>query len=662
MTALCLSVALSGRPQQANALDGVMAVLAPHGTVSSTVFHRALDHVTITAGAVWSDPDEARCANDAAVHDAAVRVFGDVAVFNRAELMATLGVPSATCDLDLVAASYQRWGRDFPNHVHGDFAVAVVDIRRQAVLVARDHGGHMPLVVHTSADRIAVASNALALTGLDGIGHTLDEDRVTEVLALAYHSSRTFVKGVRWVEPGTAMWVDAAGCTQWRWWDPDDDLVSDLGSLDAHAEALRAALDEAVAGSLRTRGALGATVSGGLDSTSVLATAAMAAGNQTITSWTSRPPARWVGPDNPGRDPDEFSLVTELAARYPNIDARSFFVDGRRLFDHHRNLWELGSGPARNPCNSQWIYGINEEAAASGVTVLLGGARGNIAFSADGPRWLLELARRGQIAELGREVGAWATSHDMSRRQVVQTHLLGLVQPQWLRRLRGSPTIDDRAADWLGSTALLPEQWNRLDLAELQPGLTQADTTQWTRTVVDQFSRGGAQADGQAAARALWGTTHRDPTVDRRVLAVAMVQPEWWRRHRGIDRAVVRRAMADRLPASIVDRTRRGGQLPDWFERLTEAREQFTAEVDAMRDHPGSRRHIDMERVSHLMATWPEPGSDESHGRDAVKNYRLALERAVHVSRYVQWFEQRSRRVAAGGPVVDVDRDAGFAA
>jgi hypothetical protein len=150
--------------------------------------------------------------------------------------------------------------------------------------------------------------------------------------------------------------------------------------------------------------------------------------------------------------------------------------------------------------------------------------------------------------------------------------------------------------------------------------------------------------------------------VDRRVLAVALTQPEWWRRHRGVDRAVVRRAMADRLPTSIVDRTRRGAQLPDWFDRLTEAREQVMAEVDAMRDHPGSRRYIDMERVNHLLEAWPEPGSTGSHSRDAVRNYRLALSRAVHVSRYVQWFEQRGRRVAAGGPAVVVDRDAGFAA
>lgn len=662
MTALCMSIALHGRPQRAECLDEVMATLAPHGTAGSTVLHRPFEHLTVTAGAVWSDPDHARSATEAEAADAPVRVVGDVAVFNRPELLAALGGSSRLSDLDLIAAAYQRWGRGFPERVHGDFAVAVVDLRRHAVMVVRDHAGHVPLVVHTSPDRFALASNALALTGLDGVGHDLDEERVAEVLALAYDTPRTFVQGVRWVEPGSALWIDAGGCTTWRWWDPPQDQVTDLGSLDAHAEALRAALDEAVGGSLRTTGRLGATVSGGLDSTSVLAAAALAAGDTTITSWTSRPPVTWRGPENPRRDPDEFPLVTEFAAMYPNIDARPFYVDGRRLFDHHVNLWELGSGPSLNPCNSQWINGINEEAAASGVTLLLGGARGNMAFSADGPRWLLELARRGRVGELSREIGAWAAALGVRRRRVVRTEMLALIQPQWLRRMRGSVTVDDRIADWFSATALRSEQWDRLDVLELHPSLREPDDTRWMRTVVDLLSGDGTQADGRAAVHALWGVTERDPTVDRRVLAVAMVQPEWWRRHRGMGRAVVRRAMADRLPASILDRRRIGEQLPDWFERLAEVREQFTAEVDAMRDHPVARRYVDTERVSHLMATWPEAGTREAWSRRALFDYRLALDRAVHVSRYVRWFEDRARRVAAGGPVVDVDLDAGFAA
>lgn len=217
MTALCASMAFDGRPQSPQVLDGVLAVLAPHGTAGSTIVHRDFDHLTVTAAAVWSDPADAGHADEAASHGAAVQVFGDVAIFNRSELAATLAVSGDASDLALVEAAYHRWGREFPNHVHGDFALVIVDARRQGVMVVRDHAGHVPLVVHTSSGRVAVASNALALTGLDGVGHELDGERVAEVLALAYKTSRTFVAGVRWVEPGTAMWVDAGGWEQWRW-------------------------------------------------------------------------------------------------------------------------------------------------------------------------------------------------------------------------------------------------------------------------------------------------------------------------------------------------------------------------------------------------------------------------------------------------------------
>ncbi len=659
MSALCGAVALRGRPQSPDALAGVLAALAPHGTAGSSVVHAAWGPVTATVAAVWDDPAALDADRRAEAAGAPVRVLGSVDVFNRPALAAELGLAAASHDLELVAAAWERWGEDLPHHVHGDFALAVVDIRRRGVFLVRDHAGHASLVEQALPDRVAFATNALALTGLDGVGHELDDERVAEVLALAYHTPRTFVAGVRWVGPGSARWVDVDGVRQWQWWQPGDDLV-DLGSLDAHADTLRAAFDEAVSGSLHTSGGLGATVSGGLDSSSVAATAARHHTGD-LTTWTSKPPDAWVPTGTSSRDHDEYPLVLDLARLHPNLRPRPFITDGARLFDHHRNLWELGAGPLRNPCNAQWMFGITEEAAASGVTLLLTGAHGNIAFSADGPRWLVALAARGRARLFGAEVTAWARSHDRSRPAVLRSEFLALLQPTFLRTWRHRRHgVRSRAQDWRRATAVQEPVWDEWQLEERIAGLAYPDGTTWTRRLREQFAAGGTQADHQAAARALWGVTQRDPTVDRRVLAVAMPQPEWWRRHDGWDRAVVRRAMADRLPPSITQRMRRGAQLPDWYERLEEARPQITDEVEQMHDHPLSRRLIDTPRLDALVRAWPRPGSPGTGETDHVRDYRLALSRAVHVSRYVRWFEERARRVASGGPAVVVDHDAGF--
>lgn len=100
--------------------------------------------------------------------------------------------------------------------------------------------------------------------------------------------------------------------------------------------------------------------------------------------------------------------------------------------------------------------------------------------------------------------------------------------------------------------------------------------------------------------------------------------------------------MADRLPPSILGRTERGEQLPDWLDRLTDRRDELCTELAEVRDHPPSRALLDVDRLDRLMQTWPEPSS--SSNRDTIRDYRLALLRALHVSRYLRWFDQHAHR------------------
>ena len=108
--------------------------------------------------------------------------------------------------------------------------------------------------------------------------------------------------------------------------------------------------------------------------------------------------------------------------------------------------------------------------------------------------------------------------------------------------------------------------------------------------------------------------------------------------------------MNDVLPPEIVERRTRGAQLPDWLDRLTENREEIGMELEAMRDHPASRDVFDVDLLQALFAAWPERSLMAD--KQTVYGLRLALMRSVVLSRYVRWFEERGRRVAAGGPAV----------
>jgi asparagine synthase (glutamine-hydrolysing) len=203
-------------------------------------------------------------------------------------------------------------------------------------------------------------------------------------------------------------------------------------------------------------------------------------------------------------------------------------------------------------------------------------------------------------------------------------------------------------SDWIANTALRTEFVSELDLPKLRPMLDESGQTNSRRAALFTVMTTAGQAENTAAMAALTGVEERDPTVDRRVIEVSMRQPEWVRRHDGITRAVARGAMADRLPTEIVHRTRLGEQLPDWLDVMNAARAELSSEVDELVDHPASRQLIDTDRLRRLMSCWPDRSSRADP--TVVRDYRLALFRALLVSRYLRWFERRAVAVHSERP------------
>ena len=222
--------------------------------------------------------------------------------------------------------------------------------------------------------------------------------------------------------------------------------------------------------------------------------------------------------------------------------------------------------------------------------------------------------------------------------------------PSSYREHRARRKAVDALSDWLSATAILDAPLQDLDLDRVLPEVVNPNSAGWTRDLVRLFAVPGAQAETAAAYQQRFGVEFRDPTAELALTELAAEQPEWWRRHQGIDRAICRSAMADVLPPEIVQRRTYGYQLPDWLDRLTDERDQIGEELEAMRDHPPSRTVFDVDRLQALYETWPT--HEKMADKQTIYDYRLALVRSVVLSRYARWFEERGRRVAAGGPTV----------
>lgn len=649
MTVFSGAVGWRGRPIGLGELAGCAEILDPYG-VRRTWTGEAGG--CAAALIVHDRPDSP--SGLATSRDGCIAVAVDAHVHGRDELASALGIDrvAACSDADLVLAGYQRWGRHVVERLNGAFAFVVVDVGRQQVVVARDHVGMRYVAVHQGPDLVAFASTALALTGFPGVGHEIDVDRAAEVIVLGYGTTRTFVAGVSSLRPGTEVQFDTTGRSERRWWLPDGVAVRDLGSLEAHAERLRAALDLAVADALDRASAPGAMLSGGLDSTSIAAVAARLLGDRRLPTYTSVPPLGWSGPHLRGWVNDERPLVELLAARTPQLAPRFVPVRGMALFEHHEPLWELGAPPCMNALNSIWVDTIYQDAAADGTDVLLDGFHGNMGFSADGPQWLAKLIRRGRLLTAASEARHWSQARGKSMVDIMRGDIIWPMLPAGYRQRRARSQRVDLLTTFIEATAIEPERLATLDLDEVLACESAPHPDGWTRDVHRFFDYSGAQSEMLTAYHGLFGIETRDPLADRRVLEEAVRQPEWWRRRDGAARAIGRAAMRDVLPPEIVERHERGMQMPDWLDRLTDRRDEVREEFEQLRDHPASRSVIDVPKLERLIAAWPEraTAADEA----VIRDYRCALSRALAVSRYLRWFEGRAKRVATGGPAVVV--------
>jgi len=171
------------------------------------------------------------------------------------------------CDTEVLLKGYMEWGtRELLPRLHGMFAFAIWDNRTRTLSMARDRLGVKPLVYCSINGEIAFASTVGALRAA-GFGGEIDPEAVLEFLEFGYViDPRAVYQGIGKLPPGTALeWKDGH-VRQWQYWTlPPIDESSAITFEEAVEETERLLLD-AVRLRLISDVAIGALLSGGIDS------------------------------------------------------------------------------------------------------------------------------------------------------------------------------------------------------------------------------------------------------------------------------------------------------------------------------------------------------------------------------------------------------------
>ncbi len=174
-------------------------------------------------------------------------------------------------DTELVLRGYEEWGRDVLPRLNGIFAFAVWDPRTAELTVARDRFGVKPLYYTMAGGVFTFASEVKALLAGGYRPDHLDVAALHRYLAYLWvPAPRTLFPGVKKLEPASSLVWKAGRLTQHTYWRPDFGPARAADPTELASE-LRDVLLDAVRRQLRSDVPLGIFLSGGLDSTALLA-------------------------------------------------------------------------------------------------------------------------------------------------------------------------------------------------------------------------------------------------------------------------------------------------------------------------------------------------------------------------------------------------------
>jgi asparagine synthase (glutamine-hydrolysing) len=186
-------------------------------------------------------------------------------------------------DSEVVLHAYVEYGDRFVERLNGMFAFALWDARRRRLLVGRDRLGIKPVYVAHDDKRVAFASEAKALLQLPGMDRSLDPSAVASYLQLGYvPAPQCIFRGIRKLPPATLLIVEGGRVEQRRYW-------SLPGEVDRHVseaewiELIRSGIERAVKMQMVSDVPLGAFLSGGIDSSAVVASMARASSSRVKT-------------------------------------------------------------------------------------------------------------------------------------------------------------------------------------------------------------------------------------------------------------------------------------------------------------------------------------------------------------------------------------------
>ena len=290
---------------------------------------------------------------------------------------------SSSTDTEVILRMYEHYGDDFLLRLRGMFALAIFDKRKgpgnERLLLARDHLGIKPLLFARVGQRLVFASEIKALLASGLIKPEIDPVALRLLLTFgSIYQPRTILRGVSMLLPAHRMIIEQDRECIERYWSLDIDRQPDMRKrpYEELVADVASVLEESVHLQLVSDVPLGAFLSGGVDSSLLVAMMARAVGHR-IKTFS-------VGFEVEGTDIDE-SQDAERTARFLDTDHTHVLVKGNEVRNRIRHIAFSLDQPSVDGVNSYFV----SLAARQAVTVAISGTGGDEIYA--GYPWFINM-------------------------------------------------------------------------------------------------------------------------------------------------------------------------------------------------------------------------------------------------------------------------------
>ncbi len=466
-------------------------------------------------------------------------------------------------DGEAIVHLYEDVGVDCFDHLNGMFAVAIWDARKRQLVLGRDRFGQKPLVYRQEAGRLLFASELKSLLQVPGIPRDIDPAAIDQYLTYQYvPHPRTIFQGIRKLPPGHFAIYRRGQLKVERYWSPDFNATWQGTEEQALAE-LQGTLESAVELRMQSDVPLGAFLSGGVDSSLIVA----------IMRKLASQPIKTFSIGFPVKEYDETSYARQVA-EHLHTDHHEFQVTPDALDILPKLVWHFDEPFADSSAIPTWYV---SQLTRQHVTVSLTGDGGDELFLGY-PRYRAmalgtSLDRLGPLKHL---LGSpfWQ-SLPCSARQKSKVRQF----KRFSESLRLSPL--QRYLDWIcifntqrramlyedSFTEQLPNEdpigFLQQTLGHIQgrdPVTAIALTDLQTYLPCDLMTK----VDIASMAHAL---ECRQPFLDFRMVELAASFPVAWKLRAGVGKRMLRKAFGHLLPKAIWSRKKMGFGVPldHWF-------------------------------------------------------------------------------------------------